>query len=125
MAVFRVATDQRLHRYEQLPICGICLKHLERQAGRDLADADGQPGQLQRRRGVECDDRHPRRAAGHRVWAAGAVLCRRCGQDLRQFRGGEETRARPQAVLSALCWPRQAVDFGMDLMLAVFESCRA
>ena len=69
---------------------------------RDLATADRQPGQLQRRRGVERDDRHPRRAASHRVWAAGAVLCCRCRQDLRQFRGGEETRACPQAVRS-LC----------------------
>ena len=37
--------------------------------------------------------------AGHRVWSAGVVLRRGCGQNLRQFRGGHrsrETESSPQ-----------------------------
>lgn len=76
--------------------------HMERQAGGNLVAADRKPADIQGRAGLGRDDRHSRRFAGNRLWAAGAFLC--CGryENLRQLCGSQKARTRAQAVHS-LC----------------------
>ena len=72
--------------------------HMERQAGGNLVTADRKSADIQRRAGLGRYDRHSRRVAGNRLWAAGAVFCRRRYENLRQLCRGQKAGTRPQAV---------------------------
>ena len=63
-----------------------------------MVAADRKPADIQGRASLGRNDRHPQCLAGNRLWAARAVFCRGCYENLRQLCRGQKAGTRAQAV---------------------------